>query len=150
MRSELISLLITRLYFVKSWLPPSFCPAATSFSTYLRTHLARLLGSQRCRPDDAGQKRPDSWRQPFAITMGEQGAFWCTRSNSNKVARIIPNGSIRYARTPSLSNPAFITPGLDGNIWFGEGSTDKIASVAPNGVIAEYQFSFFGHHQRLR
>src|SRR5213596_267688 len=76
--------------------------------------------------------------------MGEDSAFWFTLSNSSKVARIIPNGSISYSRTPSLSNPAFITPGPDGNIWFGEGSTGKIASVTPDGVITEYQVSFFG------
>ena len=81
---------------------------------------------------------------PFAITMGEDGKFWFTLSNSSKVARISPRGNIEYSRTPSLSNPAFITPGPDGNIWFGEGSTGKIASVTPNGVITEYQFSFFG------
>jgi virginiamycin B lyase len=82
--------------------------------------------------------------QPFAITMGEDGNFWFTLSNSSKVARITPRGAIDYSRTPSLSNPAFITPGPDGNIWFGEGSTGKIASITPNGVITEYQFSFFG------
>jgi virginiamycin B lyase len=82
--------------------------------------------------------------QPFAITMGDDGAFWFTLANSSKVARIIPNGSIKYARTPSLSLPAFITLGPDGDIWFGEGSTGKIASVTPKGVITEYQFSFFG------
>jgi virginiamycin B lyase len=82
--------------------------------------------------------------QPFAITMGEDGAFWFTLANSSKVARITPHGSISYSRTPSLSNPAFITPGPDGNIWFGEGSTGKIASVTPDKVITEYQFSFFG------
>ena len=81
---------------------------------------------------------------PFAITMGEDGKFWFTLSNSNKVARIGPHGNIDYSRTPTLSNPAFITPGPDGNIWFGEGSTGKIASVTSNGVITEYQFSFFG------
>jgi virginiamycin B lyase len=82
--------------------------------------------------------------QPFAITMGEDGNFWFTLSNSSEVARITPRGSINYVRTPTLSNPEFITPGPDGNIWFGEGSTGKIASVTPNGVITEYQFSFFG------
>jgi streptogramin lyase len=82
--------------------------------------------------------------QPFAITMGEDGNFWFTLSNSNEVARITPSGSINYFRTPSLSNPAFITPGPDGNVWFGEGSTGKIASVTPRGDITEYQFSFFG------
>src|SRR5947207_9295809 len=81
---------------------------------------------------------------PFAITMGEDGKFWFTLSNSNKVARIGPHENIDYSRTPTLSNPAFITPGPDGNIWFGEGSTGKIASVTPNGVITEFQFSFFG------
>jgi virginiamycin B lyase len=82
--------------------------------------------------------------QPFAITMGEDGNFWFTLSNSSKVARITPRGNITYFTTPSLSNPAFITPGPDGNIWFGEGSTGKIASVTPDGAITEYQFSFFG------
>ena len=82
--------------------------------------------------------------QPFAITMAEDGNFYFTLSNSSKVARITPHGTINYSRTPSLSNPAFITPGPDGNVWFGEGSTGKIASIAPDGVITEYQFSFFG------
>src|SRR5262249_37697534 len=65
--------------------------------------------------------------QPFAITMGEDGNFWFTLANSSKVARISSNGTIKYSRTPSLTNPAFITPGPDGNIWFGEGSSGKIA-----------------------
>src|SRR5262249_19987596 len=82
--------------------------------------------------------------QPFAITMGADGNFWFTLSNSSKVARITPRGRINYFRTPTLSNPAFITPGPDGNIWFGEGSTGRIASVTPTGVITEFQFSFFG------
>jgi virginiamycin B lyase len=82
--------------------------------------------------------------QPFAITMGEDGNFWFTLSNSSNVARITPRGNISYFTTPSSSNPAFITPGPDGNVWFGEGSTGKIASVTPDGVITEYQFSFFG------
>jgi len=90
--------------------------------------------------------------QPFAIAMGEDGNFWFTLSNSSKVARITPRGSINYVRTPTLSNPAFITPGPDGNIWFGEGSTGKIASVTPHGVITEYLL-FRGecrHHYGVR
>src|SRR6266446_5709431 len=82
--------------------------------------------------------------QPFAITMGADGNFWFTLSNSNEIARITSRGQISYFVTPTLSNPAFITPGPDGNIWFGEGSTGKIASVTPAGVITEHQFSFFG------
>jgi len=82
--------------------------------------------------------------QPFAITMGADGNFWFTLSNSNEVARITPQGKFTYFVTPTLSNPAFITPGPDGNIWFGEGSTGKIASVTPAGAITEFQFSFFG------
>jgi virginiamycin B lyase len=82
--------------------------------------------------------------QPFAITMGADGNFWFTLSNSSNVARITPRGRIKYVRTPTLSNPAFITPGPDGNIWFGEGSSGRIASVTPTGVITEFQFSFFG------
>jgi streptogramin lyase len=84
--------------------------------------------------------------QPFAITMGEDGNFWFTLSNSNEVARITPppQGRIDYFTTPTLSEPAFITPGPDGNIWFAEGSASRIASVTPDGIITEYQFSFFG------
>ena len=82
--------------------------------------------------------------QPFDITMGADGNFWFTLSNSNEVARITPHARIDYFVTPSLSNPAFITPGPDGNIWFGEGSTGKIAFVTPAGDITELQFSFFG------
>jgi virginiamycin B lyase len=87
--------------------------------------------------------------QPFAITMGPDGNFWFTLSNSNEVARISPLGKFTYFRTPTLSNPAFITPGPDGNIWFGEGSTGKIASITLKGstrtaAITEIQFSFFG------
>src|SRR6266446_4391040 len=82
--------------------------------------------------------------QPFSITLGADGNFWFTLSNSNEVARITPRGQISYFVTPSLSNPAFITPGPDGNIWFGEGSTGKIAFVTPAGDITEIQFSFFG------
>ncbi len=82
--------------------------------------------------------------QPFAITMGADGNYWFTLSNSNEVARITPRGQISYFTTPSLSNPAFITLGADGNIWFAEGSSGSIASVTPAGVVMEHQFSFFG------
>jgi virginiamycin B lyase len=82
--------------------------------------------------------------QPFAITMGADGNFWFTLSNSNEVARITPHGKINYFVTPSLSEPAFITLGADGNIWFAEGSAGSIASVTPAGIVTEHQFSFFG------
>jgi streptogramin lyase len=82
--------------------------------------------------------------QPFSITMGADGNFWFTLSNSNEIARITPRGQISYFVTPSLSNPAFTTLGPDGNIWFGEGSSGKIAFVTPAGDITEIQFSFFG------
>ena len=82
--------------------------------------------------------------QPFAITMGADGNFWFTLSNSNEVARITPHGKISYFVTPSLSEPAFITLGADGNIWLAEGSAGSIASVTPAGVVTEHQFSFFG------
>lgn len=82
--------------------------------------------------------------QPFSITLGADGNFWFTLSNSNEIARITPRGQISYFVTPSLSNPAFTTLGPDGNVWFGEGSTGKIAFVTPVGDITEIQFSFFG------
>jgi virginiamycin B lyase len=108
------------------------------------TAVAFSAGSSAAQTTDVRSLPIRGGSQPFAITIGEDGNFWFTLSNSSKVARITPRGSIRYSRTPSLSNPAFITPGPDGNIWFGEGSTGKIASVTPDGVITEYQFSFFG------
>jgi streptogramin lyase len=82
--------------------------------------------------------------QPFAITMGADGNYWFTLSNSNEVAKITPKGKISYFTTPTLSEPAFITLGADGNIWFAEGSASRIASVTPAGVVTEHQFSFFG------
>jgi virginiamycin B lyase len=106
--------------------------------------LALLAGSAAAQTTPVKTFPIRDGTQPFAITMGEDGNFWFTLSNSSKVARITPRGNISYFTTPSLSNPAFITPGPDGNIWFGEGSTGKIASVTPDGVISEYQFSFFG------
>src|ERR1044071_5422107 len=114
-------------------------------STFGLTVLALCLGSstsQALPPGDGFPIRRGS--QPFAITMGADGNFWFTLSNSNLVARVTPRGQFTYFVTPTLSNPAFITPGPDGNIWFGEGSSGKIASVTPDGVITEYQFSSFG------
>jgi len=138
--------MITRLHFVKSAVG-AFVAARRHLHFKLTcglTALALAAGSAVAQTTPVKSVPIRGGSQPFAITMGEDGAFWFTLSNSSKVARITPNGSISYARTPSLSNPAFITPGPDGNIWFGEGSTGKIASVTPNGVITEYQFSFFG------
>ena len=106
--------------------------------------LALLAGSAVAQTTQVKSFPIRGGTQPFAITMGEDGNFWFTLSNSSKVARITPRGAISYFRTPSLSNPAFITPGPDGNIWFGEGSTGKIASITPDGIITEHQFSFFG------
>jgi virginiamycin B lyase len=138
--------MITRLHFVKSAIA-AFVFARHQLHFQLTCGLTALVfsaGSIAAQTTPVKSVPIRGGSQPFAITMGEDGSFWFTLSNSSKVARIIPNGSISYARTPSLSNPAFITPGPDGNIWFGEGSTGKIASVTPNGVITEYQFSFFG------
>ena len=111
--------------------------------------LALCLGSPTSQALPPGSTRSKSFpirggSQPFAITMGADGNFWFTLSNSNEVARITPQGKFTYFVTPTLSNPAFITPGPDGNIWFGEGSTGKIASVTPAAAITEIQFSFFG------
>jgi streptogramin lyase len=115
------------------------------------TALALCVGSLTSQAVPPSDKAPHSksfpirgGSEPFAITMGVDGNFWFTLSNSNEVARITPHGKISYFVTPTLSNPAFITPGPDGNVWFGEGSTGKIASATPAGTITEFQFSFFG------
>jgi virginiamycin B lyase len=109
------------------------------------TVLALCLGSPTSQAAPNSKSFPiRRGSQPFAITMGADGNFWLTLSNSNEVARITPKGKFTYFVTPTLSNPAFITLGPDGNIWFGEGSTGKIASVTPAAAITEFQFSFFG------
>ena len=137
--------MITRLHFVKSAAAFVFARRQLHFQlTCGLTALAFSTGSAAAQTTPVKSFPIRGGSQPFAITMGEDGNFWFTLSNSSKVARITPRGGINYVRTPSLSNPAFITPGPDGNIWFGEGSTGKIASVTPDGVITEYQFSFFG------
>lgn len=127
----------------------AFCHTLRPKFTLGLTVLALCVGSptsQALPPSDSFPIRRGS--QPFSITMGADGNFWFTLSNSNLVARITPHGKFAYFVTPTLSNPAFITPGPDGNIWFGEGSTGKIASVATGSTriaaITEIQFSFFG------
>ncbi len=42
--------------------------------------------------------------QPFAITMGEDGNFYFTLSNSSKVGRVTPRGTINYSRTEIPTN----------------------------------------------
>ena len=80
--------------------------------------LALCLGSPASQAVPPSDKAPHSksfpirgGSQPFAITMGADGNFWFTLSNSNEVARITSHGKITYFVTPTLSNPAFITPG---------------------------------------
>ena len=145
--------MITRLHFVRSAVA-AFVFARRQVHFQLTCGLAALAlcagpsTSQATPPSDTAPKSKSfpirGGSQPFAITMGADGNFWFTLSNSNEVARITPRGKITYFVTPTLSNPAFITPGPDGNIWFGEGSTGKIASVTSAGAITEFQFSFFG------
>jgi streptogramin lyase len=138
--------MITRLHFVNSALA-AFVFARRRLCFKIGCGIAALavsIGSAAAQTTPVKTFPIRGGTQPFAITMGEDGNFWFTLSNSSKVARITPRGNITYFITPSLSNPAFIAPGPDGNIWFGEGSTGKIASVTPDGVITEYQFSFFG------
>ena len=77
--------------------------------------------------------------QPFAITMGADGNFWFTLSNSNEVARITPHGKISYFVTPTLSNPAFVTPGPDGNIWIASAFVSQVARVTPAVEITIFQ-----------
>ncbi len=118
----------------------------------LRKGLATLiiLGATATAVSEASAQSPQrsfpirGGSQPDAITMGADGNYWFTLSNSNEVARITPKGQISYFTTPTLSEPAFITLGADGNIWFAEGSASRIASVTPAGVVTEHQFSLFG------
>src|SRR4029453_4883314 len=138
--------MITCLHFVKSAVA-AFVFARRQLHFQLTcglTALAFSAGSAAAQTTPVKSFPIRGGTQAFAITMGEDGNFWFTLSNSSKVARITPRGNITYFTTPTFSNPAFITPGPDGNIWFGEGSTGKIASVTPDGAITEYQFSFFG------
>jgi virginiamycin B lyase len=138
--------MITRLHFVKSAVA-GFAAARHQLRFKVTCGLAALAlsaGSAAAQTTPGRSLPIRGGSQPFAITMAEDGNLYFTLSNSNKVARLTPGGTINYSRTPTLSNPAFITPGPDGNIWFGEGSTGKIASITREGVITEYQFSFFG------
>src|SRR5438034_8383962 len=138
--------MITRFHFVKSAVAAFVFPRR-QLHFQLTCGLATLVlsaGTAAAQTTSVKSFPIRGGSQPFAVTMGEDGNFSFTLSNSSNVARITPRGRISYFRTPSLSNPAFITPGPDGNIWFGEGSTGKIASVTPDGVITEFQFSFFG------
>ena len=45
--------------------------------------------------------------QPFAITMGADGNFWFTLSNSNEVARITPRGKFIILPYPDFEQSSF-------------------------------------------
>ena len=80
--------------------------------TFGLTLLALCVGSPTSQALPPSGKPPNSksfpirgGSQPFAITMGADGNFWFTLSNSNEVARITPQGKFTYFVTPTLSNP---------------------------------------------
>ena len=124
----------------------AFCHTLGSKFTLGLTVLALCVGSPTSQALPPSGTPPNTKSFPiregsqlFAITMGADGNFWFTLSNSNEVARIPPRGKFTPFRTPTLSNPAFITLGPDGNIWIASAFVAEVARVTPTVEITIFQ-----------
>jgi streptogramin lyase len=78
---------------------------------------------------------------PVGITTGPDSNLWFTESNSNKIGRIMPDGThlMEFSIPSSSSFPTQIATGPDGNIWFAEDNTKQIGRLEPaTGHIEEF------------
>src|SRR5262249_15245885 len=83
---------------------------------------------------------------PVGITTGPDGDLWFAESNTNKIGRLMPDGTHLTEFTVPTANehPTQITTGPDGNLWFIEattitGSSPEIGQLNPaTGKIMEF------------
>src|SRR5436190_13977278 len=73
------------------------------------------------------------------ITSGPDGNIWFTESETNKIGKITPNGTItEYSIPTNNSKPMYITTDSNGNLWFTEQSGNKIGKITISGIITEF------------
>jgi len=80
-----------------------------------------------------------------AIAAGPDGNMWFTESQSQRIGRITPQGTItEYG--PTSGSPTEIISGPDGDLWFVEvGAFDGIGRITPAGVISEFPTGALAH-----
>jgi streptogramin lyase len=82
---------------------------------------------------------------PADITTGPDGNLWFTESDSDRISRITPGGSITsFAGLTFSAGPAFITKGPDGNLWFTEPGIGKIGRISTAGAVTEFTTGYAG------
>ena len=82
---------------------------------------------------------PTASALPYGITAGPDGNVWFAESNSNKVGRITPGGTITEFPTPTLgSAPNQIATGSDGNLWATLEVPNAIARITTAGVVTQF------------
>jgi virginiamycin B lyase len=78
---------------------------------------------------------PGQTSNPFAITVGPDGALWFTESMADQIGRVTTTGTFSEYPLPSRAsvhaNPEAITVGPDGAVWFTEPLTGKLGRIDP-------------------
>ena len=74
----------------------------------------------------------------MGITKGPDGNLWLTRSATNSIVRLTPNGAVTQYPIPTSRNSlGDIVAGPDGNLWFSERGNNKVGKVTPAGELTE-------------
>jgi streptogramin lyase len=108
------------------------------------------LGVQRCAkeppvtkiqpmPAAVTEESMPADSHPTAITRGPDGNLWFTETESNRVGRRAPDGTVAQFTLPHAnSGPAAMAVGPDARLWFTEMDGARIGAISTGGVIQEY------------
>jgi virginiamycin B lyase len=73
---------------------------------------------------------------PGDITLGDDGAFWFTEGNANRIGRITYAGAITEFTDPTAnSGLGGIIFGAYGDFWFTEGNANRIGRITTGGAF---------------
>ncbi len=72
---------------------------------------------------------------PIDITQAEDGSFYTTNWQGQKITHIAPDGTIKDFATVGPKGDGVATDS-EGNLWFTSGSTREIKKIAPDGTVA--------------
>jgi len=83
---------------------------------------------------------PSASSQPYAITVGPDGALWFTETNGAKIGRITTSGVVTEFPLPAGSQPLDIIAGPDGALWFGDSGSPglMIGRITTSGAITQF------------
>jgi streptogramin lyase len=76
---------------------------------------------------------------PGQITAGPDGNLWFTETQSNKIGRLTPTGTLTEFPLPTAGAlPEMITTHPDGSMWFTQAGTPKLGRITSSGAIREF------------